>query len=57
MKPNHEKKKTRPYLLMGLNIGTERAFLLIGLTSGAEYMALKRPMVCVYRVRYGVSVA
>jgi hypothetical protein len=35
MKPIHEKKKTRPYGSVGLRIGTERAFLLIGLTSGA----------------------
>ena len=34
-KPNQEKKKTRPYLLIGFNKGKERAFLLMGLTSGA----------------------
>jgi hypothetical protein len=34
-KPNHEKKKTRPYLLKGLKKGMERAFLLMGLTSGS----------------------
>lgn len=44
MKPNHEKKKTRPYLLTGLKMGTERAFWLMGLTSGAETMALKIDM-------------
>ena len=36
MKPNHEKKKTRPYMLMGLKKGMERAFRLIGLISGAR---------------------
>ena len=34
MKPNQEKKNTRPYTVMGLSIGIDRAFLLIGLTSG-----------------------
>jgi hypothetical protein len=34
-KPNQEKKKVRPYLLMGLRMGMDRAFLLIGLVSGA----------------------
>jgi len=34
-KPNHEKKKTLPYMLMGLRSGMERAFLLMGFTSGA----------------------
>lgn len=44
IKPNHEKKKTRPYLLKGFRTGTVRAFLLMGLTSGSEYMALKTPI-------------
>lgn len=35
MKPNHEKKKTRPYILTTLNTGNARAFLLTGLISGA----------------------
>lgn len=35
-KPNHEKKKVRPYLLMGLRIGIDLAFLVMGLTSGAS---------------------
>jgi hypothetical protein len=35
MKPNHEKKKTRPWMLITLNRGTERALWLIGLSSGA----------------------
>jgi hypothetical protein len=34
-KPNHEKKKTRPYMLRTLKKGTDRALWLIGLTSGA----------------------
>ena len=34
-KPNHEKKNTRPYMLMTFRMGTERALWLIGLTSGA----------------------
>ena len=33
--PNHEKKKTLPYLLNGFKAGMDFAFLLIGLTSGA----------------------
>lgn len=44
MNPNHEKKKTRPYLLTGFNTGMVRAFELIGLTTGAETMALKKPI-------------
>lgn len=35
MKPNVEKKKVRPYLLTGLNTGTERALWFNGLTFGA----------------------
>ena len=35
IKPNQEKVKTRPYTLMGLKAGMERAFRLTGLTSGA----------------------
>lgn len=35
-KPNQEKKNTRPYLLIGLKMGTDRAFWLTGLTSGAK---------------------
>jgi hypothetical protein len=35
MKPDQEKKKVRPYLSTGLRMGIERAFLLMGLTSGA----------------------
>lgn len=35
MKPNHEKKNTLPYLLNGLSIGMDLAFLLTGFTSGA----------------------
>jgi len=34
--PDQEKKNVRPYLLKGLRMGTERAFLLTGLTSGAS---------------------
>ena len=34
MKPNQEKKNTRPYTVMGLSIGIDRAFLLIGFTAG-----------------------
>lgn len=37
MKPNHEKKNTRPYMLRMLSAGIARAFLLIGLISGALY--------------------
>lgn len=33
-KPNQEKKKTRPYLFTGFKTGTDRAFLVMGLTSG-----------------------
>ena len=34
MNPNHEKKKTRPWILITLNRGTERALWLMGLSSG-----------------------
>ena len=37
MKPNQEKKNTRPYMLIGLKKGMERAFRLIGFTSGASH--------------------
>ena len=33
--PNQANVKTRPYTLIGLNAGIERAFLLTGLTTGA----------------------
>jgi len=36
-KPNQAKKNTRPYLLKGLSRGMERAFLLMGFTSGADH--------------------
>jgi hypothetical protein len=36
MKPSHEKKKTRPWRSTGLKTGTERAFLLTGLRTGAR---------------------
>jgi hypothetical protein len=35
-KPRYEKKKTRPYLLTGLKTGIDLAFMLCGLTSGAD---------------------
>jgi hypothetical protein len=35
--PNQAKKNTRPYLLKGLRRGIERAFLLMGFTSGADH--------------------
>lgn len=34
-KPNQEKNQTRPYILIGLRPGIDRALWLIGLTSGA----------------------
>ena len=34
-KPNHEKKNTRPYLLIGFSTGMLLAFWLIGLIAGA----------------------
>ncbi len=34
-KPNHAKKKTRPYMLTGFRPGIERALRLTGLTTGA----------------------
>jgi hypothetical protein len=44
--PNQAKKKTLPYLLMGLRIGIDRAFLLTGLISGACHrVATLKPMV------------
>lgn len=46
MKPNHEKKKTRPYLLKGLRIGIVSAFLLTGLTRGAfQKVVMSKPIV------------
>jgi hypothetical protein len=33
--PNHEKKNTLPYWLMGFSIGMDLAFLLMGLMTGA----------------------
>lgn len=42
MKPNQEKKKVRPYVVdMGLRKGIERAFWLIGFTSGARQSFVK----------------
>ena len=35
MKPNHEKKNTRPYTLIGFKPGMDRALRLTGLTTGA----------------------
>jgi hypothetical protein len=35
MKPNHEKKNTLPYMLIGFKAGIDLAFLDTGLTSGA----------------------
>ena len=44
-KPMYEKKKTRPYLLMGLNTGIDFAFLLYGLISGAvQSMFTRKPI-------------
>ena len=34
-KPNHEKKNTRPYMLITLKKGIERALWLTGFTAGA----------------------
>ena len=46
MKPNHEKKKTRPYMSKGLKNGKLLAFLLIGLTLGALHRrVISNPMV------------
>ena len=42
-KPNQEKKKTRPYWLNGFKAGMVRAFLLMGLTTGADHR-LETPM-------------
>lgn len=50
MKPNQEKKNVRPYLSTGLRTGMERAFLLIGLISGAAHnweTAKGIPAVCI----------
>lgn len=40
MKPNQEKKKTRPYMPIGLSRGIDRAFLLMGLMSGSVQSTL-----------------
>lgn len=34
MNPSHENVKTRPYLSKGLKTGIDKAFRLLGLTSG-----------------------
>lgn len=34
-KPHHESRKTRPYMLIGLNAGIDLALWLTGLISGA----------------------
>jgi len=39
-KPIHEKKNTRPYLLTGFKTGIDLAFLLYGLSSGADQSIL-----------------
>jgi hypothetical protein len=40
MKPNHEKKNTRPWtLVIGLSKGIDRALLLMGLTSGCVHIS------------------
>lgn len=45
-KPNHAKLNTRPYMLMGLKTGIERALRLTGLMSGAFHSrAGLKPMV------------
>lgn len=45
MKPNQEKKNTRPYMLIGLSIGIDLAFLLTGFTNGACHSdAGEKPM-------------
>jgi hypothetical protein len=42
MKPNHEKKNVRPYVVeIGLKKGIDRAFWLTGLTSGARQRSEK----------------
>jgi len=37
MKPNHEKKNTLPYMLIGLSAGMDSAFKLTGLNFGARH--------------------
>lgn len=50
MKPNQEKKKTRPWTHRTLNIGTVLAFLLIGLHSGeVQRVAQLKPMMAMMR--------
>ena len=44
-KPNHEKKKTRPYMLMGFKKGMARALCVRGLTSGDRKAKLKSTIV------------
>lgn len=48
MNPSHEKKNTRPYGSIGLRMGIDLAFLLMGFTSGETKSNLRglRPMLC-----------
>jgi len=41
MKPNQEKKNTRPYMLMGLSAGIDSALRLTGFTLGARHRSVK----------------
>lgn len=46
MKPNHEKKNTLPYMLIGLKAGMDSAFKLTGLTFGARHKAVIAKAIC-----------
>ena len=47
MNPNQAKVNTRPYMLTGFKPGIDRAFRLIGLTSGARHRVVMSNMVLI----------
>lgn len=54
--PNHEKKKTLPYMLNGFSTGTDLAFLLIGFTAGAFHSeVIAKPMVSTVTQAYTMN--
>ena len=45
MKPNHEKKNTLPYMLIGLSAGMDSAFKLTGFNFGARHkVVISKPI-------------
>ena len=50
--PNQANVKTRPYTLIGLNAGIERAFLLTGLTTGALHKVVTSNIAVASKTRF-----